>query len=327
MPAMLARVVAGMLLAATMNATAAPSPAPAREIIALLLADPTHAPHAQLLKSVKRGLEEAAVDNVVMRVTDVDGLPRELARASAQDYPVVIAVGGRAAAAATQSLPATTPLIYALISRARYDALAAQRGRSVNTTAIFRDQPFTRRLRLLRASLPMIRRIGIVVGPASAPYVHDLRRALAHTARLDVQMVNAPGEVMPALKRTLVRSDAILALPDPLVYNPRTMKGILLTTYRHRVPLIGLSQAYVRAGAITALDSTPAHVGAQLAELLAELARSPSPRPELPAPAFPRYYDVAVNPTVANSLGIHLLPANELRAILSQQETDREPLR
>lgn len=131
---------------------------------------------------------------------------------------------------------------------------------------------------------------------------------------------------MPALKRTLARSDAILALPNPLVYNPRTMKGILLTTYRHRVPLIGLSQAYVRAGAITAVDSTPAHIGTQLGEILAGLARSPTPRPALPPPAFPRYYDVVVNPTVADSLGIHLLPANELRAILRQQEMEMEPL-
>ncbi len=271
--AVLPRLVPWVMVAATMNAAAAAAliPDPARDIIALLLADPTHAPHAQLLKSVKRGLQEAAVDNVVLQVTDVDGLPRARARATAEGYPVVIAIGGRAAGAATRSLPASAPLIYALISRARYDALAVQRGQQASTTAVFLDQPFNRRLRLLRASLPMIRRIGVVVGPSAAPYVQDLRRALAHTARLDVQMVNSPGEVMPAVKRAVVRSDAILALPDPLVYNPRTMKGILLTTYRHRVPLIGLSQAYVRAGAITALDSTPAHVGAQLAELLAQL--------------------------------------------------------
>lgn len=310
-----------MLLLAGLGPAAA-----AGELVVLLLAEPAHPPHAQLLSALREGLDRPGGEQVVLQVTPIDELADYVARLEGAQRPVVVAVG-TAAAADTLRPALSLPIIYTLLTRAEYELVRARRAEGApgaESTAIFIDQPFSRQLRLLRAALPMIRRIGILVGPSSAPYVTELRRALAHTARLDVQWVRAPGDVMPALQRTLARSDAIFALPDPLVYNPTTAKNILLTTYRHRVPVVGFSKAYVKAGAIAAVYSTPEHVGAQLAELLLELASQQGLR--LPPPAYPHHYDVAVNPTVANSLGIHLLPAGELRAILRHDYLETEPV-
>jgi ABC-type uncharacterized transport system substrate-binding protein len=314
------------MAAVALGVLAAPA-ASARDLVVLFLAEPTHPPHAQLLRSLKQRLGDTEAVNIVLQVTSIEDLPGYAARVDPGDFLVTVAVGARSAAETVHPPAVTTPVVYTLVTRAQYDLVAAQRAERVagaESTAIYLDQPFSRRLRLLRASLPMTRRIGVVIGPSSAPYVPELRRELANTARLDIQMAASAGEVMTALRRALARSDAVLALPDPVVYNPHTMKGILLTTYRHRAPLIGLSQAYVRAGAIAAVYSTPGHTGTQLAELLLDLARSPEPK--LPPPAFPEDYDVAVNPTVANSLGIHLLPAARLKEILRQDYLGTEPL-
>ena len=304
----------GWLLAVTMG------PAPAAELTVLFLADPAEAAHARLLAGVKAGLRDTPSPPARLEVTDADGLAGALEDDGADT--VLVAVGRRAAAATVASPALHLPVIYTLLTRPQYERLAAQRADepgSGASSAIFLDQPFDRRLELVRAALPLARRIGVVASPAYAPYIPELRGTLALTARLRVQPVEAPGEVMAALRRVLPRSDVLLALPDPAVYNASTLKAVLLTSYRHRVPVVGFSRAFVEAGALVSLYSTPAQVGAQLAELLAD--RAADPAGPLPPPAFPRDFEVAVNPTVADSLGIHLLPAQELRAMLRPVDT------
>jgi ABC-type uncharacterized transport system substrate-binding protein len=94
----------------------------------------------------------------------------------------------------------------------------------------------------------------------------------------------------------------LLALPDPVVFNSQTAANILTAAYRRQVPLTGFSPAYVKAGALLALYSTPAQVGTRGGELLRQAMTG---RPLLP-PQSPREFVVAVNQNVARSLGLAL---------------------
>lgn len=68
------------------------------------------------------------------------------------------------------------------------------------------------------------------------------------------------------------------------------------------VPLVGFSPAYVKAGALLALYSTPAQVGARGGEVLRQALAGKV----LPSPQWPREFVVAVNQDVARSLGFAL---------------------
>lgn len=131
--------------------------------------------------------------------------------------------------------------------------------------------------------------------------------------------VTAPETLFPALKGVLETADVILSIPDPTVYHAGSLQNILLTTYRARVPLVAFSPAYVKAGAILAVYSTPAQVARQAAAMVRNWLASGS----LPPVQMPAEFAVVANPKVAASLGIGLDDANEIAEDLRQGRVGR----
>ena len=126
------------------------------------------------------------------------------------------------------------------------------------------------------------------------------RSAAEHGVGLTIVEAGPAGNLFPLLRELFDATDVLLALPDPQVFNGLTIQNILTAAYRQRVPLAGFSPAYVKAGALLALYSTPAQLGAQSGEIArAVLAGRP-----LPPPQAPREFSVGVNADVARSLGI-----------------------
>ncbi|MES9968078.1 MAG: hypothetical protein ABW074_12490, partial [Sedimenticola sp.] len=78
------------------------------------------------------------------------------------------------------------------------------------------------------------------------------------------------------------------------------------------------SAAYVKAGALAAVYSTPEDIGRQLAETIKEFLDSGGKR--LPPPRFPSYFNISTNETVAKSLGLTLMNKELLRALLMKEE-------
>jgi len=86
------------------------------------------------------------------------------------------------------------------------------------------------------------------------------------------------------------------------VFNSETAANILMAAYRRQVPLVGFSPAYVKAGALLALYSTPAQVGTRGGDVLRQNLAGRS----LPPPQWSREFTVKVNQDVARSLGFAL---------------------
>ncbi len=214
---------------------------------------------------------------------------------------LVIALGSGALAGMAES-ELRAPLLATLLPRVAYERQAERAGQFGRVhSAVFLDQPPARQLDLLRLALPERRRVGVVFGPESRQLAPLLRRAAGERG-LVLATVEAPvgGNLFPLLQALFDESDLLLALPDPAVYNGLTIQNILTAAYRHRIPLIGFSPAYVKAGALLSLYSTPAQVGAQAGEI----ARGVLAGRPLPPPQGPRDFSVAVNVDVARSLGV-----------------------
>ena len=105
-------------------------------------------------------------------------------------------------------------------------------------------------------------------------------------------------------------------------FNRASARNVLLSVHRWRVPLFGISAAYVRAGALAAVYSTPRQIGRQLAEALAAIA--PDGPIELPAPRYPKYFELGVNYRVAEALGLAVADEAALqRALRTAPEEER----
>ena len=237
----------------------------------------------------------AAAD--VKEGTDLAGLTRNPAK-------LYIAVGAVALQAALDA-EAKVPVLATLLPQASYQRMVEQAGPlgGRQISAVWLDQPLSRQFALIRLALPDKRRVGIVLGPQSSALSGSMSvTAEAQDLRLFTSRANTPDAIYTALQKLMGDIDVLLAAPDPAVYNSNTIQSILLTTYRAQVPLIGFSPAYVKAGALLALYSTPRQLGSQAGEIArAVLAGRP-----LPPAQPPRDFSISSNTHVAHSLGAHL---------------------
>lgn len=218
---------------------------------------------------------------------------------------LLVAVGtGAMETLAQKKLP--QPVLSVLVPRAAFEKAARQSGRFKDLhgfSAITLDQPWARQFALIRHALPGRTKIGVLLTPGSSELASTISAAAkAAGCSAIIRTVDNEAELLPELKRLLAESNVVLAVPDPLIYNRNTIQSILLTTYRHQVPLIGFSPSYVKAGAIAAVFSVPEQIGQQVAEIIQRMG---SDR-RLPPPQPPLYFSVGINTQVARSLGISL---------------------
>jgi putative ABC transport system substrate-binding protein len=158
----------------------------------------------------------------------------------------------------------------------------------------------------LKRLLPGRTRIGVLYTPEeNASFVEEVRE-LARSAGLELvaQEVRSPKDLPGALEALGRRADVLWGLPDHAVYTAQTAKAILLFSFRNRIPLVGLSDAWVKAGALYALEPDYRDLGAQSAELAAALLGRPGAPP--PAPAVPRSAHLSVSLKTARQMKIDL---------------------
>ena len=115
--------------------------------------------------------------------------------------------------------------------------------------------------------LPKAKRIGILYSPNNNEEHVALIEKNAQIIGLEVVKVpvNSEQDLPSALRAIKRNADSILAIPDPIVYSGKTAKGVLLFSFRNKIPLAGLSKAWVKAGALYALDWDYLQLGEQCA--------------------------------------------------------------
>jgi ABC-type uncharacterized transport system substrate-binding protein len=226
---------------------------------------------------------------------------------------LVLAVGLPAAERALRD--STRPVLAVLVGERDIARLRqAHPGRGLG--AVVLDQPLERYMRLVRAVLPDAQRVGVLLGPDSRVLINGLVPAAgAVRLQLGVQQVSALSELVPALDTLLFEGGALLPLPDSFVSGPAAARTILLTSYRHRSPVFAHSAAYVTAGALAAVFSTPEHIAADVAELLGSAT---DPAAVVRKVRHPRRFGVAVNRAVARALGLVVADEQVLRERVAQ---------
>jgi putative ABC transport system substrate-binding protein len=299
------RLIAAAFRAALLALLLACDPAFARSPnVAVILSSPA-APYVELADAIRADVERAGGATRVVALTDV-------ARIDSANTEVVVAVGLKASEAAA-ALDPQLPVINTLIPRASFERVAVRRGERGTFTAVFLDQPVARQLDLIRLALPTHQRVGVILGPDSAGMLPALTAETgARGMTLHAVRVRDESELSATLPAVLGEIDVLLSLPDSVVFNSRTIQTILFSAYRRQIPVFGFSPAYVRAGALLAVHSTPAQLGRQVAEML----QRPVAQAALPPAQYPRYFSVDVNEHVARSLEIRLERAEVLETRL-----------
>jgi hypothetical protein len=293
----------------------------AEERVAVLLSE-RGGHYGEFIDAFYRALDDPVSAGRPLSVVELTAIPARADDPRLAGVAVVVAVGVQAmrAAAAWEAAP---PTLSVLVPRASFERVLSDSGRlrsRARFSAIFLDQPLSRQLNLIREVLPGRRRVGVLLGPDSVFFLPRLRSAVARSGHeLASEEVGAEFEVIPALSGLLAGADLLLALPDSVVFTRESARSILLTTYRYQKPMIGFSQSYVNAGALAAVFSTPAQIARQTAALLRALPEGQGARTALPAAAYPAFFSVAVNRSVARALALDPPADGALHALLASQ--------
>lgn len=260
------------------------------------------------------GAYTEAADAVVEQLRRQGVTPAEVARLTVAELDasdlqgraaprLLVTLGTEALARVLGKVPRGA-VIAGLIPRTSYERLVrdASKASPLLISGVYLDQPFGRQLDLVRLALPSVQRVGVLWGAESASQQAALQATIGARAMELKSDTVVTGGLFSGLKDLLGNVDVLLAVADTQVYNGTTLPNILLATYRARIPVVAFSPAYVKAGALLALYSTPTQVGNQVGAIArAYLQGSP-----LAAPQLAQDYTIAVNEYVARSLGFDL---------------------
>ncbi|MFK0089826.1 ABC transporter substrate-binding protein [Pseudomonas sp. NPDC090755] len=182
---------------------------------------------------------------------------------------------------------------------------------------LWSDPPLDRQLRLTRYLLPQARRVGVLYAQHSQFLIEELRRA-AKPMGLEIVAEAWPDlrDSRP-LQTLLQHSDVLLGIDDPQLYNSKTAKNLLLSSYARQMALIGPNAGFVRAGALASTLSDQNDWLAVLDRLLDQ------PPGRWPRALYPDHFSVVGNQQVARALGIEAIDPE--RAALALAEGERRP--
>lgn len=224
--------------------------------------------------------------------------------------------------AATKRVLKQADLVFALGSRATREAIGAGvdlpviagmivrkddlRGGGSNVTGVFLQHPLDVQFRHIRTIIPKAKRIAVMYTPEeNGPLIE---KAAVSAAAAGLQLVpyevRSPSDTPGALDRISRSADVLWGIPDKSMLKAVTAEKVILFSLRNRIPLVGLSPTWAKAGALYALGWDYHDIGIQCGNMA--VAALAGRRPGDISPEAPRKAPLIVNRKTAERLKLPL---------------------
>jgi putative ABC transport system substrate-binding protein len=211
---------------------------------------------------------------------------------------VIIAVGSEALEIVNAGHP-TVPVISTMVLRntADKDHSLARVAATVSLDGSVEDMA-TR----LKKIFPGKTRLGIIRNPAAGPHSSAQLQARVQSLGYVVKVVDATGpeQRLPALMSLKGQVDLVWCIPDGLLYNSVTIKPLILASLENRLPLVGFSESFARAGAALGVYPDFYDIGLQTGEAARQIIENQPVR----VPDGPRKLKLALNQSVLRLFGL-----------------------
>jgi len=253
--------------------------------------------HRSAIEGIRAALASSPAE---VRILDVDqaGNPAGGGLHIASSTSVIIAAGSEAIRIVEAQRP-KVPAVYTMILRRRPEWDAT--GRVVPVT-ISLEVSLASLLERLILLFPGKTRLGIIVDPAAGDTNAAQLQARAQQLGFTVRIAESKGaaQLLAALASLRNHADLVWCLPDGALYNSTTVKPLILASLDERLPLIGFSESFVKAGAAVGIYPDFREVGVQAGEAARQLLDGQAARQS----EGPRRLKVVVNPSVLRLFGL-----------------------
>jgi ABC-type uncharacterized transport system substrate-binding protein len=258
--------------------------------------------HRAAIEGIRAALAKSSVE---IRVVDLSAAPGERSRADRFAMPgtrVIIALGTEALQLVASERPGV-PVISAMVLR---NKTGAEPPALRLAATIVLDVPVPVLLVRLKQVFPGKTRLGIIRNPASGGPAAVALEARAQQLGFTIRVVDCPGaeQLLAAFLTLKDQVDFVWCLPDGSLYNSATIKPLILASIENRLPLIGFSESFARAGAAVGVYPDFRDIGLQTGEAAQQIISGQT----VPLSEGPRKLKLAVNQSVLRLLGLRYAP-------------------
>jgi len=229
-------------------------------------------PYEEALEGYREYLKEQGIGaNIkVVGIQGDAGKAKEAMEESGRQGSNLILALGSVAAGASKGLAGKLPVVIGLVLDS--SEISANGGTAGATI----DIPMEAHLQWMKKILPAARNVGLMYSPEKNTQKAETASSLAKSYGLNLiaYRVDKPSDIPEALDTLSRKVDVFLGIVDELVYTQQTAKHILLFSLKNRIPFVGLSEAWVKAGALYSLDCDYRDIGVQCAELTISILRT-----------------------------------------------------
>jgi putative ABC transport system substrate-binding protein len=174
--------------------------------------------------------------------------------------------------------------------------------RNEPVTGVTMDIAFPDQFESLKRVVPSAKRVGVIHQVSNATLVQRAREAArANGLELISESVDSSDQIPGALDSLTGKIDVLWSFADSLVYSPNLAQFIILHTLRHKLPFMGVSPGYVKAGALFCAYANYEDIGRQSAEVAVEILNGKGAA-SIPMQA-PRQTRLALNLSAAEAIG------------------------
>ena len=210
---------------------------------------------------------------------------------------VVLSIGTKASKLAKEKIK-DIPVVFTMVLNEKEIVGTNITGTSVNI-------PDETKLKKISKILPGAKKIAVVYSDETAPvYKQMLQCSEAMGFQLVSRKVNLPKEFPGVVADLFKQADCFLMIPDSKVYFPQSVEYLLLEGLRNKIPVIGISSVYTKAGALMSFDCDYRALGMQTAGIVLKILNGE--KPANLSPEGPEKIKLSLNLVVSERLGIKI---------------------
>ncbi|MBI5409629.1 MAG: hypothetical protein HZA14_09720 [Nitrospirae bacterium] len=257
----------------------------------LIVGDTDLKPVSDVVKAI---IEAVPGDVSVMSTKDVK---EDLSDAVQKENAKVVVALGKDAVNAADALPESVPVIYGLV-------IKPPETKRQNITGVYMATPVSEYVSFINRYFPDIKKVGVICEQKSLGFI----TSSANQPEVEIHSAENPYEFVKGLSSFRGKVDALLLLPEKNLISSKAVEEVYLFSFANKIPVIGISEKYVKTGSLFSLVFDEEALGRQIGRLVvnALTQEEASSAPSLPPGRFKLYINkktaAAMNITIPAKL-------------------------
>lgn len=207
-----------------------------------------------------------------------------------EDAQIVVALGVDAVNEALR-LPSSINVVYGLV-------VAPPRTGRANVTGVYMSPPVSEYVATVRRYLPSLSKLSVIGNQSMLKSLNG-----GESPQVSAYNVSTSSDLVKTINR-LRDTRALLLLPDANLLTASVMSNVLLYSFKYNIPLLGISEANVKQGALFALVFDHKAISRQIGEKVQSILNGGSAEELSASP--PSRYMLYINHNTAQKMGIEI---------------------